>query len=47
MTTFNRLIRMADRLGKVEAGSPKADCAIHDAVTKLNAERNRDPLASQ
>ena len=23
------------------------DRAIHDAVTKLNAERNRDPLASQ
>ncbi len=29
------------------AGPDDLDRAIHDAVTKLNAERNRDPLASQ
>jgi hypothetical protein len=28
-------------------GPDNLDRAIHDAVTKLNAERNRDPLASQ
>ena len=28
-------------------GPDDLDRAIHDAVTKLNAERNRDPLASQ
>jgi hypothetical protein len=28
-------------------GADDLDRAIHDAVTKLNAERNRDPLASQ
>ena len=28
-------------------GPVDLDRAIHDAVTKLNAERNRDPLASQ
>ena len=47
MIIFDGLIRLADRLGKVEDGSPEADRAIHDAVTKFNAERNRDPLASQ
>ena len=28
-------------------GPDDLDRAIHDAVTKLNGERNRDPLASQ
>ena len=28
-------------------GPEDLDRAIHDAVTKLNAERTRDPLASQ
>lgn len=32
MTTFDRLIRLADRLCKDEAGSPEADRAIHDAL---------------
>jgi hypothetical protein len=32
MATFNHLIRIADRLGQVETGSPKADRAIHDAL---------------
>ena len=34
MTTFDRFIRMADRLGQVEAGSPEADRAIHDALSR-------------
>jgi transposase len=29
------------------AGPEDLDCAIHDAVAKLNAERSRAPLASQ
>jgi hypothetical protein len=29
------------------AGPEDLDCAIHDAVVRLNAERSRDPLASQ
>ena len=29
------------------AGPEDLDCAIHDAVAKLKAERSRDPLASQ
>ena len=29
--TFDRLIRIADRLGQVQAGSPAADQAIHQA----------------
>ena len=32
MTLFDRLIWLADRLGKVEAGSPEADRAIHDTL---------------
>jgi hypothetical protein len=32
MTSFSRLIRIADRLAKVEAGSAAADQAIHDAI---------------
>jgi DDE superfamily endonuclease len=29
------------------AGPEDLECAIHDAVVRLNAERSRDPLASQ
>lgn len=32
MATFNLLIRIADRLGNVERGSPEADRAIHTAI---------------
>lgn len=32
MTRFARLIRIADRLGEVEAGSAAADLAIHAAI---------------
>lgn len=32
MSTFDRLIRIADRLGKLETGSPVADHFIHDAL---------------
>jgi len=28
-------------------GPDGLDCAIHEAVVKLNAERNRHPLANQ
>ena len=29
------------------AGPDDLDCAIHDAIAKLNAERNRNPLGTQ
>jgi hypothetical protein len=32
--TFDRLIRIADRLGQVQAGSPAADQAIHQALNR-------------
>jgi hypothetical protein len=32
--TFSRLTRIADRLGKVEHGSPEADRVIHDALDR-------------
>ena len=32
LTSFDRLIRIADRLAKVEAGSDAADAAIHEAI---------------
>ena len=32
--TFDRLIRIADRLGQVQAGSPAADQAIHQALDR-------------
>jgi hypothetical protein len=31
---FDRLIRIADRLGQVQAGSPAADQAIHQALDR-------------
>jgi hypothetical protein len=37
MTRFDRLIRIADRLGKVLEGSPAADQAIHDALARAGA----------
>ncbi|MBL6082083.1 hypothetical protein JMJ56_29330 [Belnapia sp. T18] len=32
LTRFDHLIRIADRLGQVPAGSPEADQAIHDVL---------------
>ena len=32
--SFDRLIRIADRLGQVQAGSPAADQAIHQALAR-------------
>jgi hypothetical protein len=32
--TFDRLIHIADRLGQVQAGSPEADQAIHQALDR-------------
>jgi hypothetical protein len=32
MTTFDRLIRIADHLGQAEHGSPEVDRAVHDAL---------------
>ena len=32
--SFDRLIRIADRLGQVQAGSPAADQAIHQALDR-------------
>lgn len=32
LTRYDRLLRIADRLGKVEAGSEAADRAIHEAL---------------
>ena len=32
--TFDRLIHIADRLGQVQAGSPAADQAIHQALDR-------------
>ena len=34
---FDRLIRIADRLGQVQAGSPAADQAIHQALDRSGA----------
>ena len=35
MTPFNRLIRNADRLGQVHAGSPEADRTIHEVIGRI------------
>ena len=35
LTCYDRLLRIADRLGKVAAGSVLADGAIHKAVGRL------------
>ena len=32
--TFDRLIRIADRLGQVQAGSPAADLAIYETLNR-------------
>ena len=37
MTVFDRFIRIADRLGQVQAGSPEADRTIHQALGRAGA----------